>query len=75
MWKVTIQCSADSWSKQGAVFKEIAAEYSNTPQSSKKMKGDGRRVMEYELENVGEVEEFLERSLALDGFMGEFEAL
>ena len=75
MWKVTIQCSAESWRQQAEAFKAIAAQYSSTPLSSKKMKGDERRIMEYELENVNDVEEFIERCTALGGFTGTFEAL
>jgi hypothetical protein len=75
MWKVTIQCSAESWSEHAEAFKAIAAQYSSTPLSSKKMKGDERRIMEYELENVDDAEEFIERCTALHGFTGTFEAL
>jgi hypothetical protein len=75
MWKVTIQCSADSWRDHAAAFKDIAARYASTPLSSKKMKGDERRIMEYELENVNDAEEFIESCMTLNGFTGTFEAL
>lgn len=75
MWKVTIQCSAESWGNHAVAFKAIAAQYAATTLSSKKMKGDERRIMEYELENVNDAEEFIERSMALSGFIGTFEAL
>jgi hypothetical protein len=75
MWKVIIQCSAESWREHAEAFKAIAAQYSSTPLSSKKMKGDERRIMEYELENVNDAEEFIERCTTLSGFTGTFEAL
>jgi hypothetical protein len=75
MWKVTIQCSADSWRDHAAAFKAIAARYATTALSSKKMKGDERRIMEYELENVNDAEEFIESCMTLSGFTGTFEAL
>jgi hypothetical protein len=75
MWKVTIQCSAESWRDHATAFKAIAARYPSTPLSSKKMKGDERRIMEYELENVNDAEEFIESCMTLGGFTGEFEAL
>jgi hypothetical protein len=75
MWKVTIQCSAESWRDHATAFKAIAARYPSTPLSSKKMKGDERRIMEYELENVNDAEEFIESCMTLSGFTGEFEAL
>jgi hypothetical protein len=75
MWKVTIQCSAESWGEHSTGFKAIVAQYTNTPLSSKKMKGDARRIMEFELENVNDAEEFIEKSMTLNGFMGTFEAL
>ena len=48
MWKVIIQCSADSWKNSATEFKAIAAQYPLTLGSSKKMKGDEQRIMEYE---------------------------
>jgi hypothetical protein len=39
------------------------------------MKDDERRIMEYQLENVSDAEEFVEECLALDGFIATFEAL
>lgn len=75
MWKVTIECSADSWRDHGTAFKAIADEYCSTPLSSKKMKGDSRRIMEYELEDVSDAEEFIESCMTLSGFTATFEAL
>lgn len=75
MWRVTIQCSADSWSQFGAAFKTIAEQYEGKPISSKKMKDDGRRIMEYQLEDVSEAEEFAEACLNLEGFTAFFESM
>nr|WP_228056317.1 hypothetical protein [Microcoleus sp. LEGE 07076] len=56
-------------------FKALAEKYPATPLSSKKMKGDGQRIMEYQLENVNDVEDFMEECLTLDGFTASFESL
>jgi len=39
------------------------------------MKGDGQRIMEYQLENVNDAEEFMEECLTIDGFTASFESL
>jgi hypothetical protein len=75
MWRVIIQCSAASWSANATAFKAIAAKYPGEAIASKKMKGDERRIMEYQLEDVSDAEDFVADCLALDGFMAEFEAL
>jgi hypothetical protein len=75
MWRITINCSADDWRIHGTVFKEIAAKYPTTLLSSKKMHGDDRRIMEYQLEHVSDAEEFTEECLTLQGFTAIFESL
>lgn len=75
MWKVTIQCPAESWRQDASAFKAIALKYAGIPLSSKKMQGDERRIMEYQIENVSDAEEFIEASTALPGFVGTFESL
>jgi hypothetical protein len=75
MWKVTIQCSAEGWRNHAAEFKAIALKYAGIPLSSKKMQGDERRIMEYQLENVSDAEEFIETCATFSGFMGTFESL
>jgi hypothetical protein len=75
MWRVIIECSADSWAAHAVAFKAIAARYSDTPLASKKMKGDERRIMEYQLEDLDEAEDFIAECQALDGFTATFEAL
>jgi len=75
MWRVIIECSAESWRQHGAAFKAIADTYPATPLSSKKMKDDERRIMEYQMEGVGEAEDFMAACTALDGFTATFEAL
>ncbi|MBW4657167.1 MAG: hypothetical protein KME15_00700 [Drouetiella hepatica Uher 2000/2452] len=75
MWRVIIQCSAESWRHHAEAFKAIAAKYPGTPIASKKMKGDERRIMEYQLENVGDAEEFIDECLTLEGFTATFESL
>ena len=75
MWRVIIQCSAEDWRNQATVFNAIAAKYPGTPISSKKMKGDERRLMEYQIETVNDAEEFVEECMTLNGFTATFEAL
>ena len=75
MWKVTIQCSDESWRIQATAFKAIAEKYPATLISSKKMPGDDRRIMSYQLENVSDAEEFTEECLTLDGLSAMFESL
>jgi hypothetical protein len=75
MWRVTIQCSDDSWRIHGSTFKTIAEKYPTTLLSSRKMPGDDRRVMSYQIENVSDAEEFTDECLTLDGFTAIFESL
>jgi hypothetical protein len=75
MWLMTILCSADSWSAHAVEFNAIAAQYPATLISSKKMKGDQRRIMTYQLEDVGEVEAFQEACTRLQGFTTMFESM
>lgn len=75
MWRVTIQCSDDSWRVQGATFKIIADKYPATLLSSKKMPGDDRRIMAYQLEDVSDAESFAEECSVLEGFVATFESL
>lgn len=75
MWRVIIQCSAEGWRNHATAFNAIAAKYSDTPIASKKMKDDERRIMEYQIENVNDAEEFVEECMTLDGFTATFESL
>jgi hypothetical protein len=75
MWRVIIQCSAASWRNHATAFNAIAAKYPATVLASKKMKEDERRIMEYQLENVSDVEEFVAECMTLEGFTATFEAL
>lgn len=75
MWRVIIQCSAESWRNGATAFNEIVAKYPATPKVSQKMGGDERRIMEYHLENVSDTEEFMEECITLNGFTATFEAL
>ena len=74
MWKVIIQCSADSWKTSSTAFKSIVEQYPLELLSSKKLKGDESRVMEYQIENVSEAEDFIAECMALQGFTGNFES-
>ena len=74
MWKVTIQCSAESWKELSTTFKSIVEQYPLELLSSKKMKGDETRLMEYHIENVSEAEDFIAECMSLKGFTGTFES-
>jgi hypothetical protein len=75
MWRVTINCSAESWGLHSTAFKVIAEKYPGKPLSSKKMQDDQRRSMEYQIEDVSEAEEFMEECQTLSGFTASFESL
>lgn len=75
MWRVIIQCSAESWRNHAKAFNAIAANYPGTPIASKKMKDDERRLMEYQIETVSDAEDFVDACLTLEGFTATFEAL
>jgi hypothetical protein len=75
MWRVTIECSAEDWGISSKIFKEVAAKYPGTLLSSKKMYGDDRRIMEYQIEDVSDADEFTEACLAISGFTAMFESL
>jgi hypothetical protein len=75
MWRVTINCSAEDWRIHGAAFKELATKYPASLLSSKKMHGDERRIMEYQIENVSDAEDFTEECLKIPGFTAIFESL
>ena len=75
MWKITINCSADDWRINGTAFKDLVAKYPATLLSSKKMHGDERRIMEYQIENVSDAEDFTDECMTLTGFTVAFESL
>ncbi|MBW4417864.1 MAG: hypothetical protein KME13_01395 [Myxacorys californica WJT36-NPBG1] len=75
MWRVIVNCSADSWVTQAKAFNEILAKYPTKPLSSKKMQGDGRRIMEFQLDDVSDAESLQDECLTLEGFMAQFESL
>jgi hypothetical protein len=75
MWRVTIQCSDDSWRFHGAAFKVMADKYPGTLISSKKMPGDDRRIMSYQIEDVSDAEDFVADCLQMEGLAAMFEAL
>lgn len=75
MWRITIACSAEDWGSSSKIFKDMATRYPSTLLSSKKMYGDDRRIMEYQLENVSDAEEFTDECLTIPGFTAVFESL
>ncbi len=75
MWRVTVYCSADSWRVHAIAFKEITAKYPNKLLSSKKMKDDERRIMEFQIDDVSDAESFQDECITLEGFTAQFESL
>lgn len=74
MWLVTITASADAWKFYGVGFKAMADKYQGSCLSSKKMP-DGKRLMEYKIEDVGDAEAFQDECQKLEGFTVTFESL
>ncbi|XGV99987.1 MAG: hypothetical protein ACAF41_13765 [Leptolyngbya sp. BL-A-14] len=75
MWLVTVYCSAESWRNAAQAFNAIVGKYAVKPLSTKKMKDDERRIMTFEVEDVGDAEAFQEECMTLDGFTAHFESL
>ncbi|PZD74427.1 hypothetical protein C1752_01177 [Acaryochloris thomasi RCC1774] len=75
MWKVIIHCSADGWRNYATAFREIADKYpAGTLLSSRKLKGDERRIMEYEFEDANDAEALMQECMTLEGFVAAFES-
>jgi hypothetical protein len=74
MWKVMIYCSAESWQTQATAFREIADKYPGKLLSSRKIKGDERREMEYEFEDANDAESLMQECMTLSGFTAIFES-
>lgn len=74
MWLVTITCSGNAWKRHATEFLAFADKYPNECVSSKKAP-DGERLMEYKIEDVGDVESFQEDCQSLEGFTARFESL
>ena len=74
MWLVTITCSDDAWKLYSAGFLAMADKYQGTCISSKKTP-DGKRLMEYKIEDVGDAEAFQDECQNLEGFTAQFESL
>jgi hypothetical protein len=75
MWCVTINCSAEDWAIHGTAFKDLIVKYPATLISSKKMHGDERRIMQYQLEDVSDAEDLTEACGTIEGFSAVFESL
>ena len=75
MWLVTVYCSAESWRQAATAFNAIVAKYTIKPLSTKKMKDDERRIMTFELDDVGDAEAFQDECMTLEGFTAQFESL
>lgn len=74
MWLVTITCSDDAWKRHAADFTTMADKYQGNCISSKKMP-DGKRFMEYKIEDVGDAEAFQDECQKFEGFTVQFESL
>ncbi len=74
MWKVTIYCSAEAWKAQATAFREIVDKYPGKLLSSRKTRGDEKRIMEYEFEDANDAELVTQECMTLEGFMANFES-
>ncbi|HEY9871890.1 MAG TPA: hypothetical protein V6D12_00525 [Candidatus Obscuribacterales bacterium] len=74
MWLVIITCTADAWRSHATEFLALAEKYPSTCLSSKKTP-DGKRFMEYKIEDVGDAEAFEQECQNFDGFTARFESL
>lgn len=74
MWRVLINCSAEGWKQYSQDFRAIADRYPEVSISTKKMKEDERRIMECQMEDVDDAENFVAACMALEGFSATFEA-
>ncbi|NJR50229.1 MAG: hypothetical protein HC780_12335 [Leptolyngbyaceae cyanobacterium CSU_1_3] len=75
MWRVIVSCSADNWRTSATAFNAIVSKYNAKSLSSKKMKDDERRIMEFQIEAVDDAESFQDECMTLEGFTAQFEAL
>ncbi|MEL4896313.1 hypothetical protein [Crocosphaera sp. Alani8] len=74
MWRVNVRCDGDSWKQSGAEFKTMTENYQLELIGSQKMP-NGIRIMAYKMDDISEVETFIENCTIFPGFTAEFESL
>ncbi len=74
MWRVNVRCDQDTWKKSGADFKTMTENYQVELIGSQKMP-DGKRIMAYKMDDISDVETFIEDCVKFPGFMADFESL
>jgi N-acetylglutamate synthase-like GNAT family acetyltransferase len=75
MWLVSIFCSAESWRTDAKAFNALLTNYSAKTLTTKKMREDESRIMQFQFEDVSEAEAFIDACAALNGFQGLFESM
>ena len=74
MWRVNVICSGEAWKQYGAEFKTMLETYSYALIASKKLPNE-QRIMGYKIEDISEVESFIEDCTKFAGFTADFESL
>ena len=74
MWRVNIRCSGDDWKMSGADFKALTEIYEAVLIGSQIMP-DGTRIMGYKMEDISDVETFIDDCTKFPGFTADFESL
>ncbi len=75
MWLVSIFCSAESWRVHAKTFNALLATYPAKALTTKKMREDESRIMQFQFEDVSEAEAFIDECSTLEGFKGLFESM
>ncbi|EAZ93157.1 hypothetical protein [Crocosphaera chwakensis] len=74
MWRVNVHCNGDAWKQSGADFKTMTENYQLELIGSQKMP-DETRIMAYKMDDISEVETFIEDCTKFSGFTADFESL
>ncbi|MDJ0731021.1 MAG: hypothetical protein QNJ33_13610 [Crocosphaera sp.] len=74
MWRINVRCDGSAWKQSGADFKTMTEKYQVELIGSQKMR-DETRIMAYKMEDISEVETFVEDCLKFPGFTADFESL
>lgn len=74
MWRINVRCNGDAWKQSGAAFKTMTENYPVELIGSQKMP-DETRIMGYKMEDISEVETFIEDCTKFPGFTADFESL
>ncbi len=79
MWLVSIFCSAEAWRIHAKAFNALLGTYAARTAAktltTKKMREDESRIMQFQFEDVSEAEAFIDECSTLEGFQGVFESM